>query len=102
VGVAADVYALGALLAFLAGADPPRPLAAVVSRARAAAPEDRYSSVAELQDDVSRFLSGLPVNAYGEGPLEAAARLATKYRTPLLLVAAYLLMRTLLALFGRI
>ena len=32
VGAAADVYALGALLAFLAGADPPRALSAIVAR----------------------------------------------------------------------
>ena len=102
VGAAADVYALGALLGFLAGADASRSLAAIVARARASAPEQRYASVAFLQEDVSRFLSGLPVSVYREGPLEAARRLGAKYRTPLVLIGAYLLMRTLLALFGRI
>jgi serine/threonine protein kinase len=102
VGAAADVYALGALLAFLAGADPPRALSAIVARARAAAAEDRYRSVGDLQDDVARFLAGQPVSAYPEGPLEAARRFAAKYRTPMLVVAAYLLMRTLLALLVRI
>jgi serine/threonine protein kinase len=102
VGVAADVYALGALLSFLAGEGPPRALAAVVARARAPRPEDRYPSVGELQEDVSRFLSGLPVTAYAEGPVETARRLAVKYRTPLVLVAAYLLMRVLLAVLARV
>jgi serine/threonine protein kinase len=102
VGLAADVYALGALLAFLAGDRPPRPIGAIVARARAARPEDRYAAVAELQEDVSRFLSGLPVRAYREGALEAGRRLAAKYRTPLALVAAYLFMRVVLALVARV
>jgi eukaryotic-like serine/threonine-protein kinase len=102
VGVAADVYALGALLSFLAGDDPPRAVAAMVARARAPRPEDRYPSVAELQEDVARFLSGGPVSAYAEGPLETVRRLAAKYRTPLVLVAAYLVMRVVLAVVARI
>jgi serine/threonine protein kinase len=102
VGVAADVYALGALLSFLAGDAPPRALAAMVARARAPHPQDRYPSVAALEDDVSRFLSDLPVSAYAERPLEQARRLAAKYRTPLVLVLAYLVMRALLAFVARV
>jgi eukaryotic-like serine/threonine-protein kinase len=102
VGVPADVYALGALLSFLAGDDRPRAVTAMIARARAPRPEDRYPSVAELQDDVARFLSGGPVSAYAEGPLERARRVATKYRTPLALVAAYLVMRAVLAMVARI
>ena len=102
IGVAADVYALGALLAFLAGEDPPRALSAVIARARAPRPEDRYPSVGALQADVSRFLSDLPVSAYAERPLEQVRRLAAKYRTPLVLVLAYLVMRALLAVVARV
>ena len=102
VGVAADVYALGALLSFLGGEAAPRALAAMVARARAARPEDRYPSVGALQEDVARFLSDLPVSAYAERPLEQARRLATKYRTPLVLVLAYLVMRVLLAFVARV
>jgi serine/threonine protein kinase len=102
VGVAADVYALGALLSFLSGDAPPRALAAMVARARAPRPEDRYPTVAALQDDVSRFLSDLPVSAYAERPLEQARRLAAKYRTPIVLVLAYLVMRVLLAFVARV
>jgi serine/threonine protein kinase len=101
-GAAVDVYGLGALLEFLAGGDPPRPLAAIVAQARAPRPEDRYPSVAALQDDVARFLSDLPVTAYREGPLERARRVAARHRTPIVLVAAYLLMRVVLALAARI
>jgi len=102
VGVAADVYALGALLSFLAGDERPRAVSAMITRARAPRAEDRYPSVAELQDDVARFLSGGPVSAYAEGPVETVRRLATKYRTPLVLVAAYLVMRVLLAVVARV
>jgi serine/threonine protein kinase len=102
VGVAADVYALGALLSFLAGDAPPPALAAMVARARAARPEDRYPSVGALQEDVARFLAELPVSAYPERPLEQVRRLAAKYRTPLVLVLAYLVMRVLLAFVARV
>ncbi len=102
VGAAADVYALGALLSFLAGDDPPRAMAAMVARARAPRPEDRYPTVSALQEDVVRFLSDLPVSAYAERPLEQARRLAVKYRTPLVLVLAYLVMRVVLAFVARV
>jgi serine/threonine protein kinase len=128
----ADVYALGAMLHFLvfepggaSGAPPgpparsagvnPAPLAAlsggpsamrvldaICAKALAPRPEDRYRSATELAAEVERFLSALPVHAYPEGPVERVRRLAAKYRTPLLLVAAYLLMRIVLALVARV
>ena len=73
VGVAADVYALGALLSFLAGDAPPRALAAMVARARAPRPEDRYPSVGALQEDVARFLADLPVSALHRASAGAGA-----------------------------
>lgn len=78
----------------------PRPLASVSLKALAVDPKDRYADVETLADDVSRFLDGEPVTAYREGPLERAGRLARKYRTPLLLILAYLAMRTVLILVG--
>jgi hypothetical protein len=51
---------------------------------------------------VSRFLSADPVAAHREGPLERAGRVASKYRVPITLVTAYLLMRVLLAVFARV
>jgi eukaryotic-like serine/threonine-protein kinase len=102
----ADVYALGAMLQFLmepgGGSGPPRALVAICAKALAPRPEDRYRSVRDLAAEVERFLSALPVHAYPEGPVERARRLAAKYRTPLLLVAAYLLMRIVLALVARV
>jgi serine/threonine protein kinase len=109
----ADVYALGAILHFLlVGESPPaaRPLPSlrarnpevrpalesVARRALALDPEDRYPTVAALAADVSAFLSGLPVRAHREGPLERAGRFLSRHRTPVALVLAYLVMRTVL------
>ena len=102
----ADVYALGALLRFLLspkGEDgAPRALVAICAHALAPRPDDRYASVTDLAAEVERFLAALPVHAYPEGPRERARRLAAKYRTPLLLVAVYLLVRIVLALVARV
>ena len=52
--------------------------------------------------DVTAFRSGEPVAAYQENLWERARRVVIRYRTPILLVVAYLMMRiTLLAFFGR-
>jgi serine/threonine protein kinase len=96
-----DVWALGAILAFLLeGEDsPPRPLAAIRRRAMADEPEERYPKVEELAADLALYLAGLPVGAHREGWLERIARFARRYRTPILLILAYLLMRVLLIFF---
>ena len=96
-----DVYALGAILAFLlAGEEPvPRALDAMRRRAMAEAPEERYPSVQELAADLSRYLAGLAVSAHQEGLLEQMARFVRRYRTPILLILAYLLVRVLLIVF---
>jgi serine/threonine protein kinase len=94
-----DVFALGAILRFLfAPTQPgtPRAVRAICAKALAPEPEDRYGSVAELMADVSHFLDGLAVSAYPEGVFRRARRLAGRYRTAILLVVAYLVMRILL------
>jgi serine/threonine protein kinase len=95
-----DVHALGAILSFLLAEEErvPRPLEAIRSRAMAAEPEGRYPSVRELSADLGRYLDGLPVAAYRENLAEQMARLFRRYRAPILIVLAYLLMRALLIL----
>jgi serine/threonine-protein kinase len=130
VGPPADVYALGAILRFLLtgrapfdektalrrargepGLSPgpvragngalPAPLAAVAEKAMAAEPGARYASVDELAADVARYLDGERVLAHRETLGEKSARIFARHRTPILLVAAYLVMRTLLFLYSR-
>jgi serine/threonine protein kinase len=97
-----DVFGLGAILRELVetapreqGAKPPARLRAIIERATAAQPADRYPDVPTLADDVGRFLAGVAVTAYREPFVERTIRLARKYRTPILLVLTYLVMRVL-------
>ncbi|MGE3277480.1 MAG: serine/threonine-protein kinase [Vicinamibacterales bacterium] len=97
-----DVYALGALIRAVMGAPLPRPLAAVATRATAARPADRYASVTEVAAELVRFRDGQRVKAYAEPPWDRALRIYRRYRVPIWLVLAYMLMRTALLLwFGR-
>jgi serine/threonine protein kinase len=93
----ADVYAIGTLLTFLVP-DAPRAVKAIAARACEAEPGRRYASVEALAADIKRYTVGLPVDAYREGLLERTRRVARRHRTPILLVAAYLLMRVILLL----
>ena len=98
-----DVYALGAILAGLAGdsgARLLRPLKSVIDQARESDPGSRYQDVAALAADVRRFVDGAAVTAHRETVLERTRRVARTYRTPIALVLAYLVMRGLL-LFWR-
>jgi len=104
-----DIFSLGALLCFLAAAPgqavPPmrkdKSLDAICAKATAAAPTERYSSVGELSADVSRYLDGLPVSARRETIPEKVARFYRRHSVPILLIAAYLVMRVLLLIFSR-
>ena len=104
----ADVYALGALLAWLldpangAPGDAPRPIAAIRERATQRDREMRYPTAEAFGAELARYLDGLPVEAHQESALERVARFGRTYRVAILLVAAYLFMRILLLLVGRI
>ena len=97
----ADVYALGALLLSMMDAPLPRPLAAIAERAKASRADHRYPSVAALAKEIERYRDGEPVEAYHENVFERAARFYHKYRLPILLVLAYMIMRIVLLVWAR-
>jgi len=70
--------------------DAPAELAAVVARALAEAPEDRYPSAKELRSDLSNYLTGRQVAAYAYSPGELLVRLVQPYRAPLAVGAVLL------------
>lgn len=96
-----DVHALGVILSQLLSASAPRALRAVCAKASAANPSERYTNVPSLAEDLRRYREGLPLSAYRETLIERAGRVAKKYQLPIALVAAYVVMRVLLALFTR-
>lgn len=88
-----DVYALGALLAFVTGEDAVPALRAICARATAAAPADRYPSAEELAKDIRRYLDGDRVTAYPETLVAQLKRVSRPYRPLLAVLCAYLAFR---------
>jgi hypothetical protein len=60
---------------------------------------ERYATAGDLAADLARYRAGQPVLAHRETALEKFAHWFLKYRTFILLVAAYLVMRALFAFF---
>jgi serine/threonine-protein kinase len=97
-----DVYALGKILKELMhDRDASRSLRAIWRKAANEDRESRYSGTEELAADVARLLNGEPVLAHHENWLERAGRILQRNRTLVLLLLAYLLMRSVLFFFLR-
>jgi serine/threonine protein kinase len=88
-----DVYALGTLLAQVAGDDVAPALEAVCKRATAAAPADRYPTADELAKDIRRYIAGDSVAAYPETPLARWSRITRPVRPLLALLGLYVAIR---------
>jgi serine/threonine protein kinase len=104
-----DIFSLGAVLRFLltpaATANSnfrwrrDKALEAICAKATDSEPANRYADVSDLSADVSRYLDGLPVSACRETIFDKAARFYRRYTVAILLIAAYLIVRTLILLF---
>jgi len=103
VGPQADVFALGAMLSWMIEADPPasKRLRAILAKCRAAVPSARYADAGALAADLAAERDGLAVSAYRDTWLDHASRWFVRYRTFILLVVAYLVMRALFAFWRR-
>ena len=53
-----------------------------------------------MQADLRRYLDGLAVSAYAEPVTERLLRVVARYRVPIGLVAAYMIMRLALIAWG--
>jgi eukaryotic-like serine/threonine-protein kinase len=104
-----DIFSLGAVLRFLCALAATtnstsrwrreKALEAICAKATEDHPAKRYATVSDLSADVSRYLDGLPVSACEESIFDKAARFYRRYTVPILLIAAYLIVRTLILLF---
>ena len=92
----ADIFALGAMLAHLAGDAAPRPLTAIADKARHRDAEARYPDVQALAADLARFRAGDRVAAHQESFADRLVRLYRRYELPILLLLAYVVMRFVL------
>lgn len=106
VSTASDVYSLGKLFKLMleagrSGSKPvPRDLQAIVRRATADAPADRYSSVEALDADLANYLEGRPVDAASRRLADRAWKFVKRHR--LAVGAAALVAIVMLGLVGRI
>ena len=103
IGPSADVFALGAIFAWMIKGDPPPPkrLRAIVAKCLAASPSMRFDNAALLAADLGRYRDGVAVSAYRDTWLDHVGRWFLKYRTFILLLLAYLVMRAAFAVWAR-
>jgi serine/threonine protein kinase len=93
-----DIYALGALLLFLAGDSAPPALRAIAAKAMHAEPASRYPTATALLADVERFEDGFAVTAWREPLWHRTRRFAARNAVLLVLLAAFVAVKAALYL----
>ena len=78
----------------------PRVLNAICNKATALETNERYQDANELRQDIRQFLNGEETSAYQTPWWEKAGQFAQKYQTFIWMIAAYLVLRTMLALLS--
>jgi hypothetical protein len=78
-----------------------KPWRAIVARATAARPEQRYDDPRALLEDVRRLEAGEPIDAYRESWPERFGRVVRRHSTLTMLVLVYLVVRALLLAVAR-
>jgi serine/threonine protein kinase len=91
-----DIYALGALLAFVLPAPAPPALRAIAAKALSADPTGRYPDAAAFLSDIERFQEGLAVEAWSEPRWHRLRRFGSRNAVLLWLLAAYAVAKFLL------
>ena len=74
---------------------------AIVTRCLAPRAADRYANAGEIAADLVRYRGGQAVAAHPETVFDRAGRFFTTYRTFILIVAAYIVMRAIVAYIRR-
>ena len=92
VTTAADIYSLGRLLEQVMPEDGDPELRAIIARATADAPGDRYATAEALRADVDAWGANLPVAAMGGGRAYVARKFVQRHRIGVTAAAAALLM----------
>lgn len=98
----ADVFSLGVLLRDLLvhdGTPVPRPLGSIIRRATEPDRAARYPTALALAEDLRRWLDGEAVLAHREGMAERLWRFARRHQVALLLLVAYVVIRTVILLW---
>lgn len=98
VTTAADIYSLGKLLEKLIATPGDADLRAIVARATAPLPQDRYATADALGEDVAAWGDGMPVGAVGGGRRYVVRKFVARHRIGVAAVAIAVLL--LIGAFG--
>ncbi len=97
-----DVYAIGIILGELMELHPEpiaKPLLSITGKATKQDVAARYANVVALADDIRRWIDGESVLAHREGAMERLGRFGRRHQTAILLVVAYVVIRTVILLW---